>query len=72
MFVYVVRPEGIKYDLCENGTQIDDGSGLCMTFNGNATNLDLFNISTTLLSPDLSPLDSEISSQTKSPLDGKT
>ena len=63
MFVYVVRPEGFKYDLCENGTQIDDGSGLCMTFSGNATTLDLLNVSaTTLLT------DSELS--TKSPLDG--
>ena len=69
MFVYVVRPEGFKYDLCENGTQVDDGSGLCMTFSGNETNLDLLNASTTTLLTDLS-LDSEVSSQTKSPLDG--
>ena len=70
MFVYVVRPEGFKYDLCENGTQIDDGSGLCITFSGNATTLDLLNASTTALLTDFSPQDSEISSQTSSPLDG--
>ena len=70
MFVYVVRPEGFNYDLCENGTQVEDGSGLCMTFSGNATNLDVLNASTTLLS-NLSLLDSEMSSQTTSPLDGK-
>ena len=70
MFVYVVRPEGFKYDLCENGTQVDDGSGLCMTFSGNLTTLDLLNATTTTLLTDLS-LDSEVSSQTKSPLDGE-
>ena len=69
MFVYVVRPEGFKYDLCENGTQIDDGSGLCMTFSGNATTLDLLNVSATTLLTDLSLPNSELS--TKSPLDGK-
>lgn len=69
MFVYVVRPEGFKYDLCENGTQVDDGSGLCMTFSGNLTTMDLLNATTTTLLTDLS-LDSEVSSQTKSPLDG--
>ena len=37
MFVYVVRPEGFKYDLCENGTAIEDGSGLCMTDIENTT-----------------------------------
>ena len=70
MFVYVVRPEGFKYDLCENGTQVDDGSGLCMTFSENLTTLDLLNATTTTLLTDLS-LDSEVSSQTKSPLDGE-
>ena len=71
MFVYVARPEGFKYPLCENGTMIADGSGLCMTYPGNAS-IDLMNSSTTLLT-DLSIsslLDSELTSQTKNPTDG--
>ena len=64
MFVYVVRPEGIKYDLCKNGTLIDDGSGLCMTYPENAT-LDTEDESTT----PLTFLD--LASQTMSPLEGR-
>ena len=48
MFVYVARPEGFKYELCKNGTSIDDGSGLCMTYAENAT-LDTMDQSTTPL-----------------------
>ena len=77
MFVYVIRPNGTKYPLCENGTMIGNGSGLCLTFSVlNLTASDdflLMNSSTTLLS-DLSLsslLDSELKSQTKSPSDGK-
>ena len=72
MFVYVVRPEGFKYDLCENGTQIDDGSGLCMTFSGNVTTLDFSNATTTSILANLSLLETEVASQTSSPLDGKS
>ena len=72
MFVYVVRPEGFKYDLCENGTQIDDGSGLCMTFSGNATTLDFSNATTSSILANLSLLETEVASQTSSPLDGKS
>ena len=68
MFVYVVRPEGFKYDVCENGTMIEDGSGLCMTYPANAT----VELPTSLLTDlDTALLDSDITSQTKSPLDGK-
>ena len=71
MYVYVIRPEGVKYDVCENGTMIEDGSGLCMTYSGNMT-IDLLN-TTTNLSVDLGStlFDSESSSVTQSPLDGK-
>ena len=48
MFVYVARPEGFKYELCKNGTSIDNGSGLCMTYAENAT-LDTMDQSTTPL-----------------------
>jgi hypothetical protein len=71
MFVYVVRPEGFKYDVCENGTKIEDGSGLCMTYPGNVT-MNIINSSNNILADlDSGILDSEPSSQTKSPLDGK-
>ena len=66
MYAYVIRPEGFKYDVCENGTMIEDGSGLCMTYPENIT-IDLINASANLLVDN----DSEPSSQTKSPLDGK-
>ena len=66
MFVYVVRPEGFKYDLCENGTSIDDGSGLCMTDIENTT-LNTADVVTTLLNLP----ESDLASQTKSPLGGK-
>ena len=66
MFVYVVRPEGFKYDLCENGTSIEDGSGLCMTDIENTT-LNAADVVTTLLKLP----ESDLTSQTKSPLDGK-
>ena len=72
MFVYVIRPEGFKYDLCENGTQIDDGSGLCMTFSGNVTTLDFSNATTTSILANLSLLETEVVLQTSSPLDGKS
>ena len=65
MFVYVVRPEGFKYDLCENGTAIEDGSGLCMTDIENTT-LNAADVVTTLLKLP----ESDLTSQTKSPLDG--
>ena len=64
MFVYVVRPEGFKYELCKNGTLIDDGSGLCMTYPENAT-LDTEDESTT----PLTFLD--LASQTMSPVEGR-
>ena len=64
MFVYVVRPEGFKYELCKNGTLIDDGSGLCMTYPKNAT-LGAENESTT----PLTFLD--LATQTISPLEGR-
>jgi len=71
MFVYVVRPEGFKYDVCENGTKIEDGSGLCMTYPANVT-MNIINSSNNILADlDSGILDSEPSSQTKSPLDGK-
>ena len=66
MFVYVVRPEGFKYDLCENGTSIEDGSGLCMTDIENTT-LNAADVVTTLLKLP----ESDLTSQTKSPLGGK-
>ena len=66
MFVYVVRPEGFKYDLCENGTSIEDGSGLCMTDIENTT-LNAADVVTTLMQLP----ESDLTSQTKSPLDGK-
>ena len=69
MFVYVVRPEGFKYDLCDNGTKIEDGTGLCMTYPENIT-MDLMDTATTLLS-DISIPSLLDESQTKSPLDGK-
>ena len=64
MFVYVARPEGLKYELCKNGTLIGDGSGLCMTYPENAT-LDTVNESTT-------PLTFLNMSQTMSPLKGRS
>ena len=64
MFVYVVRPEGLKYELCKNGTLIDDGSGLCMTYPENAT----LNTEDEFTTP-LSFLD--LASQTMSPLEGR-
>ena len=71
MFVYVVRPAGFKYEMCANGTKIEDGSGLCMTYSANVT-MDLLNLSSNILADlDSNILDSESSSQTKSPLDGK-
>ena len=72
MFVYVIRPEGFKYDLCENGTQTDDGSGLCMTFSGNVTSLDFSNATTSSILANLSLLETEVALQTSSPLDGKS
>ena len=66
MFVYVVRPEGFKYDLCENGTSIEDESGLCMTDIENTT-LNAADVVTTLLKLP----ESDLTSQTKSPPDGK-
>lgn len=65
MFVYVVRPEGFKYELCKNGTLIEDGSGLCMTYPENAT-LDTVDQSTA----PLTFLD--LTSQTVSPLEGRS
>ena len=64
MFVYVARPEGFKYELCKNGTSIDDGSGLCMTYAENAT-LDMMDQSTTPLTF------FDLTSQTMSPLEGR-
>ena len=64
MFVYVARPEGFKYELCKNGTSIDDGSGLCMTYAENAT-LDTMDQSTTPLTF------FDLTSQTMSPLEGR-
>ena len=69
MFVYVVRPEGFKYDLCEDGTMLEDGTGLCMTYPENIT-VDTMETSTSLLS-DISIPSPQDESQTKSPLDGK-
>ena len=64
MFVYVARPEGFKYELCSNGTLIEDGSGLCMTYPENAT-LDTVEESTTPLTF------LNLTSQTMSPLEGR-
>ena len=64
MFVYVVRPEGFKYDLCKNGTLMDDGNGLCMTYPENAT-LDTVDESTTPLTF------LNLTLQTMSPLEGR-
>ena len=64
MFVYVVRPEGLKYELCKNGTLIEDGSGLCMTYPENIT-LETGDESTTPL------IFLDLTSQTMSPLEGR-
>ena len=64
MFVYVVRPEGFKYELCKNGTLIEDGSGLCMTYPENIT-LETGDESTTPL------IFLDLTSQTMSPLEGR-
>ena len=71
MYVYVIRPEGLKYDVCENGTMIEDGSGLCMVYPAYVTT-DFINSSANLLADlNSNTLVSESSSQTKSPFDGK-
>ena len=71
MYVYVVRPEGSKYDVCEDGTMIEDGSGMCMTNLANVTT-DIINSSTNILEDlDYGILASESSFRNKSQLDGK-
>ena len=65
MYAYVIRPKGDQYDVCGNGTAIEDGSGLCMMYPESLT-IDLINSSVNLLID----VDTEPAAQTKSPLDG--